>query len=105
VDSYTGDCWIKQNLRIKSFIGTSQNAVMTQVWAAMILYLLLSFIKYQTRFKESLTELLRIFREVLLERVSLIEYLRTTWDELIKTGTLVFNCPLCKNFYPDRAEI
>lgn len=75
--------WIKQNLRIKSFIGTSENAVMTQVWVAMILYLLLSFIKYQTRIKASITELLRIFREILLERNSIIEYLRTNWDDLV----------------------
>jgi hypothetical protein len=75
--------WIKQNLRIKSFLGTSKNAVMTQVWAAMILYLLLSFIKYQTRFRASITELMRIFREVLLEKSSMIEYLRTTWSQLI----------------------
>ena len=75
--------WIKTNLRIKSFIGTSENAVMTQVWVAMILYLLLSFIKYQTRFKSTITELLRIFREVLLETNSIIEYLRTNWEELV----------------------
>jgi hypothetical protein len=76
--------WIKQNLRIKSFIGTSENAVMTQVWVAMILYLLLSFIKYQTRFAASITELLRIIREVLLETTSLIEYLRMNWNQLIE---------------------
>jgi transposase len=76
--------WIKQNLRIKSFIGTSENAAMTQVWVAMILYLLLSFIKYQTRFAASITELLRIIREVLLETTSLIEYLRINWTQLIE---------------------
>ncbi|HEX9060735.1 MAG TPA: IS4 family transposase [Clostridia bacterium] len=76
--------WIKQNLRIKTFIGTSENAVMTQVWVAMILYLLLSFIKFQTRFKASLSELLRIFREVLLETNSFIEYFRTNWDIFVK---------------------
>jgi hypothetical protein len=76
--------WIKQNLQIKSFIGTSENAVMTQVWVAMILYLLLSFIKYQTRFAASITELLRIIREVLLETTSLIEYLRMNWMQLIE---------------------
>ena len=37
--------WIKQNLKIKTFLGTSENAVMTQIWIAMIYYLLLSFIK------------------------------------------------------------
>jgi IS4 transposase len=43
--------WIKQNLRIKSFVGTSENAVMTQVWVAMILYLLLSFINWNPPFR------------------------------------------------------
>lgn len=82
--------WIKQNLRIKSFLGTSENAVMTQVWAAMILYLMLSFIKYQTRFSATITELMRIFREVLLERSSLIEYLRTTWSQLIQNRKISY---------------
>lgn len=76
--------WIKQNLTIKSFIGTSENAVMTQVWAAMILYLLLSFIKFQTKFSAPLSELLRIVREVILETRSLIEYLRMNWAQFIK---------------------
>jgi hypothetical protein len=74
--------WIKQNLRIKSFIGTSENAVMTQVWSSMILYLLLSFIKYQTRFTAPLSELMRILREVALETRSLIDYLRLNWENL-----------------------
>jgi hypothetical protein len=76
--------WIKQNLKIKTFIGTSENAVMTQVWVALILYLLLTFIKYQTRFTASITELLRIMREILFEKDNLIEYLRTTWEKLIE---------------------
>jgi hypothetical protein len=75
--------WIKQNLRIKTFIGTSENAVMTQIWVAMILYLLLSFIKFQTKFKAPLSEFLRIVREILFEKKSLIEYLRMNWDSFI----------------------
>lgn len=39
--------WIKQNLKIKSFLGTTKNAVLTQVWIAMCYYLLISYIKYQ----------------------------------------------------------
>jgi hypothetical protein len=69
------------------YIITSENAVMTQVWVAMILYLLLSFIKYQTRFKPSITELLRIIREVLLETTSLLEYLRMNWNQLMENRT------------------
>ncbi|MFC1511584.1 IS4 family transposase [Candidatus Latescibacterota bacterium] len=65
--------WIKQNLRIKSFLGTSKNAVMTQIWAAMIYYLLLSFIKFQTRCRHSLHELTRIIGELLLDSAHLIE--------------------------------
>ena len=76
--------WIKQNLKVKTFIGTSSNAVMTQVWVAMILYLLLSFIKFQTRFKSTLSDLLRIIREVMLESKSLIEYLRLNWDSFFE---------------------
>jgi hypothetical protein len=67
--------WIKQNLKIKSFLGTSQNAVMTQIWAAMIYYLLVSFIKFQTKCRHSLHELTRIIGELLLDTVYLIEIL------------------------------
>lgn len=74
--------WIKQNLKIKTFLGTSENAVMTQVWVAMILYLLLSFIKFQTRYKFSMLELLRVFREVILECKSIIEVLRLNFERL-----------------------
>jgi len=48
--------WIKQNLKIKSFLGTSKNAVLTQIWVAMCYYLLLSYIKYQTKYSYTLSE-------------------------------------------------
>lgn len=67
--------WIKQNLKIKSFLGTSKNAVLTQIWVAMCYYLLLSYIKYQTKFKYPLIELSRIIRETLLDRVCLVDIL------------------------------
>lgn len=67
--------WIKQNLKIKSFLGTSKNAVMSQIWVAMIYYLILSYIKFQTKFSGSVTELHRIIRETLLERLNLIDIL------------------------------
>jgi hypothetical protein len=74
--------WIKQNLKIKTFLGTSENAVMTQVWAAMIYYLLLAFIKFQTRYAWSMHELARIIGEVLLEHVDIIEVLKLKFDKL-----------------------
>ena len=41
--------WIKQNLKIKSFAGTSRNAVMTQIWIALCVHLLLAYIKFANR--------------------------------------------------------
>ena len=67
--------WIKQNLKIKSFLGTSKNAVMSQVWIAMIYFLLLSFIKHQTKYRYSLLKLARIIQETHFDRRPLIELL------------------------------
>lgn len=67
--------WIKQNLKIKSFLGTSRNAVMSQIWVAMTYYLLLAYIKFQTRFERSLLELSRMIRETLFTRRPLIDLL------------------------------
>ena len=44
--------WIKQNLKIKSFLGISENAVMSQIWMAMIHYLLIAYLKFLHGFKE-----------------------------------------------------
>ena len=46
--------WIKQNLNIKSFVGTRKNAVMTQVWIAMCMYLMIAFIKFQAKLGKSM---------------------------------------------------
>jgi len=67
--------WIKQNLKIKSFLGTSKNAVLTQIWVAMCYYLLLTYIKYQTKYSFSLLQLSRVIREMLFERKTLIDIL------------------------------
>ena len=67
--------WIKQNLKIKSFLGTSKNAVLVQIWIAMIYYLLLSFIKFQTKYRYSLLDLSRIFEEAAMDMVNIIDLL------------------------------
>ena len=46
--------WIKQNLKIKSFIGTSKNAVLTQIWIAMCVYLILAYLKFESKLQKSL---------------------------------------------------
>jgi hypothetical protein len=80
--------WIKQNLKIKSFLGTSKNAVLTQVWVAMCYYLLLTYIKYQTKFKHSLLMLCRLLNETLLERLSLIDLLSLNLHRLKRINLL-----------------
>jgi len=64
--------WIKQNPKIKSFLGTSKNAVMTQIWVAVCYYLLLTYIKYQTKYRFSLLQLSRVIREMLFDRKALL---------------------------------
>lgn len=75
--------WIKQNLKIKSFLGTSKNAVLTQVWIAMCYYLLLTYIKYQTKYGYSLLQLSRVIREMLFERKNLIDILTLKPERLL----------------------
>ena len=70
--------WIKQNLKIKSFLGTSENAVRTQIWVALIHYLLVAYIKFISRIEISLTEITIRIRDALMMNYDLMEVLR--WD-------------------------
>lgn len=67
--------WIKQHLEIKTFLGTEKNAVLTQIWVAMIYYLLISYIKKQTNFKYSILELTRMIDELLFDTIHIIDIL------------------------------
>lgn len=64
--------WIKQNLKVKSFLGTSMNAVKTQLWIALCAYLVLSFLKFQSKIGASLQRMLRILQLNLFERRDLL---------------------------------
>lgn len=68
--------WIKQNLKIKSFLGTSRNAVMTQIWIALCVYLLLSYLKFASKISGSLYQSLRLLQLNLFERRDLLALLR-----------------------------
>lgn len=68
--------WIKQNLKIKAFIGNSDNAVITQVMIALCMYLILSFIKFQSRIGQSLQQMIRLIQTNLFSRRSLVELLQ-----------------------------
>jgi putative transposase len=63
--------WIKQNLKIKAFYGTSKNAVLIQIWTALIAYLLLVWVKFKTKAGWGLLELSRLAQIMLLERMHL----------------------------------
>lgn len=65
--------WIKQNLKIKAFLGNTDNAVITQVMIALCVYLILAFIKFQSRIGQSLQQMTRLIHTNLFSRRSLIE--------------------------------
>ena len=64
--------WIKQNLKIKSFLGTTENAVMTQIMVALCNYLLLAFLKFKSKVTMSLQTLIRLLQTNLFSRRSLM---------------------------------
>jgi len=67
--------WIKQNLKIKAFYGTSKNAVLIQIWTALIAYLLLILLKLRSTVGWGLLELSRLMQTMLMNRTSLWEML------------------------------
>ena len=67
--------WIKQHLRIKRFFGTSENAVKTQVWIAVAVYVLVALVKKRMNSNVSLYTLLQIFSLTLFEKTSLDQLL------------------------------
>lgn len=72
--------WIKQNLKIKSFLGTSKNAVMTQIWVALCTYLMLAYLKYAARIGWSMQQLIRLLQVNLFQRTDLLELLHPPPD-------------------------
>ncbi|NIV33966.1 MAG: IS4 family transposase [Anaerolineae bacterium] len=67
--------WIKQNLRIKRFFGTSENAVKTQIWIAVSVYILIAILKKQLGLKASLYTLLQVLSVNIFERAPLNQLL------------------------------
>jgi hypothetical protein len=65
--------WIKQYLRIKAFFGTSVNAVKTQVWIAVCVYVLVAIVKKELRIERSLGEILQILSVSLFENTELLQ--------------------------------
>ena len=67
--------WIKQNLRIKTFYGTSENAVKTQIWIAVSVYVIVAIMKKQLNLKASLYTILQVLSVSAFERIDLIQLL------------------------------
>lgn len=60
--------WIKQNLKIKTFLGNSKNAVLTQVLSALCIYLLIAFMKYQSKITQSMQQIIRLLHTNLFSK-------------------------------------
>ena len=70
--------WIKQHLRIKSFYGTSENAVKTQIWIAISVYVLVAIIKKRLNINRSLYTILQILSVSLFEKIDLYQLLTSS---------------------------
>ena len=67
--------WIKQHLRIKAFYGTSNNAVQTQIWTAIAVYVLVAIVKKRLGLGISIYTMLQVFSITLFEKVPLKQIL------------------------------
>ena len=68
--------WIKQHLRIKVFLGTSQNAVRTQIWIAISIYVLVAIVKKELKLSASLYQILQVSSVTIFERVPILQALQ-----------------------------
>lgn len=85
--------WIKQNLKIRTFLGTSKNAVLTQIWIAMCVYLILSYLKFVNKLGFSMQRILRLLQLNLFERRDIVALLKPPLpleDETIYQRSLSF---------------
>ena len=72
--------WIKQHLRIKAFYGTDENAVKTQVWTAISVYVLVAILKRELKIERSLSEILQILSVTLFEKTPLLTALTSDFE-------------------------
>ena len=80
--------WIKQHLRIKSFFGTSENAVKSQIWIAVSVYVLVAILRKRLNITASLYEMLQILSLTMFERMALNQLLaRTPQDRISPDST------------------
>ena len=80
--------WIKQHLKIKSFWGQSENAVKTQVWIAISIYVLIAIAKKKFRLKQSLYEILQIISISIFEKMPINQLFQQTQLQYFKEQNL-----------------
>jgi len=68
--------WIRQHLRIKVFFGTSQNAVWTQIWIAISMYVLVTIVKEELKLSASLYQILQVVNVSIFERGPILRALQ-----------------------------
>jgi IS4 transposase len=68
--------WIKQNLKIKAFLGNSKNSILTQIWIALCTYLILAYLKFTAKLGWSLQNMIRLLQLNLFMRRDLMALLR-----------------------------
>ena len=69
--------WIKQHLRIKAFYGTSENAVKTQIWIAVSVYVLVAIVRKRLELEASLYQILQVLSLALFEKTPILRALQT----------------------------
>lgn len=74
--------WIKQNLRIKTFYGTSENAVKAQIWIAVSVYVLVAIMKKRLKIEASLYTILQVLSVTIFERMPLLQALTDSCSEI-----------------------
>ena len=81
--------WIKQNLKIKTFLGTSRNAVLTQIWIALCVYLLVAFLNFKAKLGVSMHQMLRVLQLNLFSRRNLYDLFRPPDTQAINSPQLL----------------
>ena len=85
---------LKQQLKVKSYVGTSQNALLSQMWVALIAYLLLSYLKFKSQFQWSLYTLSSILPTNLFTRRNLWDWLNAPYHAQSNSPPEVIQCEL-----------
>ena len=94
--------WIKQHLRIKAFFGTSENAVKTQIWIAVSVYVLVAIVRKRLVLDASLYQILQILSLTLFEKTPILQALQApdSQEEFLDSG----NQLILFDLYPDSSE-